>query len=160
MKIVSLMACLLFTASVCAAQTTSPPVTSLDQQISIWDSLIQTFQSGGTISAAQLRSAVPQYGNYCGLQSTSAGAIPVDCLDAACMQHDLSAGYSASNPTLSQVVAADRAFIWALENVRATTAYGELYRIEAIDLFTTKTDYEQANDTTLVTNCADCKPAQ
>lgn len=138
------------------SSSASGPVLTLEQQFSIWDSVLQSVQSGKTPTAAQITSLVPQYGNWCGLQPTAAGAIPVDCLDGACMQHDLSLGYSLATPTLEQVVAADRNFIWQLSNIHASTPYGELYRIEAIDLFTSKTTYEQANSTTLITGCSDC----
>jgi len=155
------LAIVLLSATVCPAQTgsSSSPVLTLEQQFSIWDGVLQSVQSGKTLTAAQITSAVPQYGNWCGLQSTPAGAIPVDCLDAACMQHDLSPGYSLANPSLEQVVAADRNFLWQLYSTRASTAYGELYRVEALDVFTSKTTYEQANDTTLITGCADCQTA-
>ncbi|WP_243368219.1 hypothetical protein [Fundidesulfovibrio soli] len=138
------------------SSSTSGPVLTLEQQVAIWDPVLQDVQSGKTPTAAQIISLVPQYGNWCGLQPTAAGTIPVDCLDGACMQHDLSPGYSLKNPTLEQVVAADRNFIWQLSNIHASTPYGELFRIEAIDLFTSKTNYEQANSTTLITGCSDC----
>jgi len=129
-------------------------VTTLEQQEAIWS---QVLASGTPSGTSGLLSLVPQYGNYCGTQTTAAGSVPIDCVDAACMEHDLSTAYSSSTATLAQIAQADRAFIGALTFTHASTAYGELYRTLAVDLFEWKTTYEQANAVSLVVPCTDCQ---
>jgi hypothetical protein len=131
-------------------------VTTLAQQEAIWDSLLTSAKSDSSTLVANIKSFVPQYGNYCGLQTAAAGALPIDCVDGACFQHDTSPGYSLATPTLAQVVQADRQFIANLSFTQASTPYGELYRNVAIQVFDAKTTYEQANSVTLVTPCKDC----
>lgn len=139
---------------VCNAQ-----VTTLEQQLSIWDGIIQAFQTDPASVAAEVRDLVPQYGYWCGLQAPPAGLAVFDCVDAACLAHDLSAGYSSAAPTLEQVVQADRAFIGSLATTQASTPYGELFRNVAVEIFEAKTTYEQANRTTVITGCSDCLSA-
>ncbi|WP_243358935.1 hypothetical protein [Fundidesulfovibrio terrae] len=150
-RVFILSAFLALSASAAHAQ-----VTTLEQQEAIWDQLLTAVKADPSSLVADIKSFVPQYGNYCGLQATAAGAIPIDCVDGACFQHDASPGYSSSNPTLAQVVAADQQFIANLSFTQASTPYGELYRNAAIQLFEAKTTYEQANSVTLITPCADC----
>ena len=130
-------------------------VTTLAQQEAIWDALLTSAKSDPSSLVANAKSLVPQYGNYCGLQ-TASGALAIDCVDGSCFQHDISPGYSSANPTLAQVVQADRQFIANLAFTQASTPYGELYRNVAIQVFEAKTTYEQANQTTVITPCADC----
>jgi len=129
---------------------------ALADRQAIYNSISSPTQSSSLSTVDSLKALVPQYGNWCGYQTTSSGAAPIDCLDAACMEHDLSPGYSASSPTLAQVVQADRQFIGTLSFSLASTPAGELYRNMAIQIFEAKTAYEQANQTTLVTPCKDC----
>lgn len=152
-----ILACLL---AVLLAGVSSAQVTTLDQQISIWDGLIQTVKADPSSLAANLKAFVPQYGNYCGLQSTPAGALPIDCVDGACAQHDNSTAYSSSSATLAQIGQADQQFVANLSQVVGSTPYGELYRNVAIDVFQAKITYEQANDVSLVAPCSDCPPLQ
>lgn len=138
----------------------SAQVTTLEQQLSIWDGLIVRGGGNPASLAASATSFVPQYGNWCGMQPTAPNALPIDCVDAACRDHDLSLGYSSSNPTLAQVVQADRQFIGALAFTQAVTPYGELFRNAAIEVMEAKTTFEQANRVSLVTPCSDCSPLQ
>ncbi len=131
-------------------------VTTLEQQLAVWDNLIQAAQTDPASITSNLTSFLPTYGNYCGLQDTPAGATPFDCVDAACQAHDLSVGYSTSTPSLEQVAQADRQLIGSLTVTQAITPYGELYRNVAITVFEAKTTYEQANRTTVFTGCSDC----
>jgi len=131
-------------------------VTTLAQQEAIWDAVLTSAESDSSSLIANAKSLVPQYGNFCGLQTAALGAISIDCVDGACFQHDTSPGYSLANPTLAQVVQADRQFIGTLTFSLASTPYGELYRNVAIQVFEAKTTYEQANQTSLITPCADC----
>ncbi|MFZ5427392.1 MAG: hypothetical protein ACOZEN_10470 [Thermodesulfobacteriota bacterium] len=153
-RAVIILSLLLSSASPAAAQ-----VTTLEQQIAIWDGLIQAARTDPAAVTSNLFSFLPSYGNYCGLQTTPAGANPFDCVDAACQAHDLSAAYTTPAPALEQVAQADRRFIGSLTVTQAATPYGELYRNLAIQLFETKTTYEQANRTTVYTGCSDCDPA-
>ncbi|MBI4804499.1 MAG: hypothetical protein HY795_04620 [Desulfovibrio sp.] len=137
--------------SYCLAQTSA-----LADRQAIYSAMSSSTQTSSVSTVDSLKSLVPQYGNWCGFQTTSSNAAPIDCLDAACMEHDLSPGYSTSNPTLAQVVQADRQFIGNLTFSQASTPSGELYRNMAIQIFEAKTTYEQANSTTLVTPCKDC----
>ena len=133
-------------------------VTTLAQQGAIWDSLLTSAQSNPASLIANAKLLVPQYGNYCGLQASAPGAIPIDCVDGSCFQHDTSPGYSLAKPTLSQVVQADQQLIANLAFTHASTSYGELYRNVAIQIFEAKTAFEQANQTSLITPCSDCLP--
>ena len=136
----------------------SAQVTTLEQQLAIYDELFQTTGSDPAALVANIATLVPQYGNWCGIAPTPVGTPAIDCVDAACRDHDLSPGYSLSKPTLEQVAQADRQFIAALTFTQASTPYGELFRNAAIPLFESKTTYEQANRTSLVTGCSDCLP--
>lgn len=133
-------------------------VTTLAQQEAIWTQMLQnTSITGAASGTSGLLSLIPQYGNWCGTQDTPAGSVPIDCVDAACREHDLSVAYSSTSATLAQIVQADRAFIGALSFSNASTPYGELYRGLAVDLFEWKTTFEQANDVSLVAPCSDCQ---
>ncbi|GFK93352.1 hypothetical protein NNJEOMEG_01184 [Fundidesulfovibrio magnetotacticus] len=147
-----LTASLLFCALPASAQ-----VTTLAQQEAVWNQLIQATGSDPAQIASKALDFVPQYGNWCGTQTTAASAVPIDCVDQACKEHDLSVAYSSAKATQAQIVQADRAFIGALTFSQASTPYGELYRTLAVDLFEWKTTFEQANNVSLVVNCTDCK---
>ena len=131
-------------------------VTTLAQQEAIWDQLLTAAKADPSTLIANVRSLVPQYGNYCGLQTAAPGALPIDCVDGACFQHDASPAYSTPNPTLAQIGQADQQFIANLSQVTGSTPYGELYRNAAMQLFQVKITYEQANDVSLIAPCADC----
>lgn len=136
------------------------PVTTLDQQQAIWDAVFAQIAEEPSSLSQNLRQIVPQYGYWCGMQATDPAAVPIDCVDAACREHDLSPGYSLQSPSLEQIRQADQTFIAELLFTTASTPYGELYRIEAIDLFTQKVTYEQANHVSLVVPCSDCLTGQ
>ncbi|MFP5221331.1 MAG: hypothetical protein ACLGSA_03485 [Acidobacteriota bacterium] len=131
-------------------------VTTLEQQLAIYDQLFQAAGSDPAALVSNIAALVPQYGNWCGLAPTPAGTPAIDCVDAACREHDLSPGYSLSRPTLEQVAQADRQFIASLSFSQASTPYGELFRSAAIPLFESKTTYEQANRVSLIRPCANC----
>lgn len=145
-----LFAALVF-PGICSAQ-----VTTLEQQLAIYDNLFQATGSNPAALVSNIGALVPQYGNWCGVGVTAPGTPAIDCVDAACREHDLSPGYSLSKPTLEQVAQADRQFIAALSFTQASTPYGELFRSAAIPLFESKTTYEQANRVSLITPCANC----
>lgn len=139
-----------------AAVPADAQVTTLEQQLAIYDNLFQTAGSDPAALIANAAALVPQYGNWCGIAPTPAGTPAIDCLDAACREHDLSPGYSLAKPTLEQVAQADRQFIATLRFTQASTPYGELFRAAAIPLFESKTTYEHANRVSLVTPCQNC----
>jgi len=146
----SLFAALVF-PGICSAQ-----VTTLERQLAIYDQLFQAAGSNPAALASNIGALVPQYGNWCGVGVTAPGTPAIDCVDAACREHDLSPGYSLSKPTLEQVAQADRQFIAALSFTQASTPYGELFRVAAIPVFESKTTYEQANRVSLITSCSNC----
>jgi hypothetical protein len=133
-------------------------VSTLEQQMAVWDGLLTAARGNPASLAAKVEAFVPQYGNWCGMQATAPNAPAIDFVDAACRAHDLSPGYSSAKPTLSQVVQADRQFIGTLALTQASTPYGELFRNAAIEVFEAKTTYEQANRVSLFTPCSDCPP--
>lgn len=136
------------------------PVTTLDQQVAIWNEVIPQVEKNPATLVTNLPGLVPEYGNWCGLQATPAGAVPIDGVDAACEAHDLSPGYTAKTPTLEQVVQADTQLVSNLSRAVPSTPYGELYKEGAIQVFQAKTTYEQANQTLLLKDCADCPKNQ
>ena len=140
----------------CQPALAGGPVTTLDQQLAIWNQVIAQVQNNPASLPNDLAQLVPQYGQYCGLQQTPPGALPIDCLDLACMEHDLSPAYSLPDPTIEQIGQADQHLIADLYLVQPTTPYGQLYKQGAIELFQAKITYEQANKVSLITNCSDC----
>jgi hypothetical protein len=132
------------------------PVTTLDQQLAIWDAVFAQIEKDPSSLARSLPQIVPQYGYWCGLQSTDPTAAPIDCVDGACREHDLSPGYSLASPTLAQIGQADQQFIANLYFATPSTPYGALYQFEAIQIFEEKITYEQANKISLIAPCQDC----
>lgn len=136
------------------------PVTTLDQQLEIWNEIIPKVEKDPSTLAASLPSLIPQYGNWCGLGTTVITALPVDGVDCACLAHDLSPGYTSPLPTLEQVVQADQKFVADLSLAVPSTPYGALYKEVAIQVIEAKSTYEQANQTLLLSGCADCLKTQ